>query len=89
MRLTREELLRLRDIERHLVAEEPALDRVLRGRAGRGPCLAWAKALGVVWLPIMLIGDATEQVGFAVAGIALLLVALLLALIGLTRVPAR
>ena len=85
MRLTREELLRLRDIERHLAAEEPRLDRTLRGRVGsRGPCLVWAKALGLVWLPIMLIGDATEQVGFAVAGIALLLTALTLAMVGLT-----
>lgn len=86
MVLTREELLRLREIERRLVAEEPRLDRALRGRtAGRGLCLLWAKMLGVVWLPIMLIGDATEQVGFAVGGIVLLLIALMLALIGLTQ----
>ena len=86
MRLTREELLRLREIERRLTAEEPGLDRALRGRAAsRGLCLLWAKVLGVVWLPIMLIGDATEQVGFAVAGIVLLLTALTLAMIGLTQ----
>jgi hypothetical protein len=86
MRLTREELLRLRDIERHLAAEEPALNRALRGRAGsRDPYLIWAKGLSVVWLPSMLIGDATKQAAFAVAGIALLLTALTLGLIGLTR----
>jgi len=85
MRLTREELLRLRDIERHLAAEEPALDRALRGRAARRAHLAWAKVLGVVWLPAMLIGDATTQVGFAVAGIVLLLIALFLAMIGLSQ----
>jgi hypothetical protein len=43
-----------------------------------------AKVLGFVWLPIMLIGDATEQVGFAIAGMVFLLTALTLALIGLT-----
>jgi hypothetical protein len=86
MRLTREELLRLRDIERHLAAEEPGLDRALRGRAAsRGPYLVWAKALGLVWAPMMLIGDATEQLAFAVAGIVLLLTALTLAMIGLTQ----
>ena len=85
MGLTPEELLRLRDIERQLAAEEPELDRALRGRAAsRGPYLTWAKALGVVWLPIMLIGDAIRQVTFAVAGIALLLTALTLAMIALT-----
>lgn len=68
MRLTREELLRLREIERRLAAQEPALDRALRGRAAiRGQCLLWAKVLGHLWLPIMLIGDATKQVGDAVA----------------------
>jgi Protein of unknown function (DUF3040) len=86
MRLTREELLRLRDIERHLAAEEPGLNRALRGRAARRePYLVWAKGLGVVWLPIMLIGDATKQVAFAVTGIALLLTALTLGMIGLAR----
>ncbi|HEY7049523.1 MAG TPA: DUF3040 domain-containing protein [Jatrophihabitantaceae bacterium] len=89
MRLTREELLRLRDIERHLAAEEPGLDRVLRGRAQGRAILLWAKMLGLAWLPSMLIGDATGQVGFAIAGIVLLLVALLLAMIGLTQSPAR
>ena len=84
MGLSREELRRLRDIERHLAAEEPGLDRALRGRAV-SPYLVWARALGVVWLPIMLIGDATRQVTFAVAGIVLLLTALTLALIALTR----
>lgn len=86
MRLTREEVLRLRDIERHLAAEEPELARTLRGRAGsRGPCLVWARALGLLWLPVMLLGDATEQVGYAVAGIGLLVTALTLAMVGLTR----
>jgi hypothetical protein len=86
MRLTREELLRLRDIERQLAAEEPRLDRALSGRAGgHGSCLVWAKALGVAWLPIILIGDASEQVGYAVAGIVVLLTALTLAMVGLTR----
>lgn len=86
MRLTREELLRLREIERRLAAEEPALDRVLRGRAtSRGACLLWAKVLGLAWMPMMLIGDATQQVGYAAAGIVLLLIALILALIGLTQ----
>ena len=84
MGLTREELRRLREIERHLAAEEPGLDRALRGRPV-SPYLVWARALGVVWLPIMLIGDATRQVTFAVAGIAVLLTALTLALIALTR----
>lgn len=85
MRLTSEELLRLREIERRLAAEEPGLDRALRGRSGRrGRCLVWAKVLGLVWLPLMLIGDGTEQVGFAVAGIVLLLTALTLAMVGLT-----
>lgn len=86
MRLTREELLRLRDIERRLAAEEPGLDRILRGAAAsRGPCLVWAKVLAPAWLPIMLVGDVTRQVGFAVAGIAVLLTALTLAMIGLTQ----
>lgn len=86
MRLTREELLRLRDIEQNLAAEEPGLNRALRGPgAAGGWYLAWAKALGLVWLPIMLIGDATKQVAFAVAGIALLLIALTLGMIGLTQ----
>jgi hypothetical protein len=86
MRLTREELLRLRDIERYLAAEEPGLDRALRGGAARrDPYLVWAKVLGLVWLPLMLIGDATKQVAFAVAGIALLLSALTLGLLGLSR----
>lgn len=89
MRLTREELLRLRDIERHLVAEEPALDRVLRGRADRRTIMLWAKMLGLAWLPTMLIGDATSQVGFAIAGIVMLLTALLLAMLGLTQSPTR
>jgi hypothetical protein len=84
MALTREELLRLRAIERHLAAEEPGLDRALRGRAVSRN-LVWAKALGVAWLPVMLIGDATRQVTFAMAGIALLLTALTLAMIALTR----
>ena len=48
----------------------------------------WAKALGLVWPPIMLIGDATKQVAFAAAGIALLLTALTLGMIGLTQQPA-
>jgi hypothetical protein len=86
MRLTREELLRLRDIERHLAAEEPGLNRALRGPGtGHGWYLAWAKALGFGWLPIMLIGDATKQVAFAAAGIAILLTALTLGMIGLTQ----
>ena len=86
MQLTREELLRLRDIERHLVAEEPGLDRALRGRAAnRRRYLAWAKAFGLAWAPIMLIADATGQVRLGIAGIVLLLTALTLALIGLTQ----
>lgn len=86
MRLTREELLRLRDIERHLAAEEPGLNRALRGPGtGHGWYLVWAKALGFVWLPIMLVGDATKQVAFAAAGIGLLLIALTLGMIGLTQ----
>ena len=89
MRLTHEELLRLRDIERHLAAEEPALDRVLRGRAERRTIMLWAKMLGVAWLPTMLIGDATSQVGFAIAVIVILLTALLLAMLGLTQSPTR
>ena len=55
-------------------AERPAAIRASAGRRG----------LGFVWLPITLIGDATEQVGFAIAGIVFLLTALTLALIGLT-----
>jgi hypothetical protein len=39
MRLTREEPLRLRDIEQYLAAEEPGLSDALRGpAASRDPC---------------------------------------------------
>lgn len=82
MRLTREELQRLRTIERYLALEEPELDRKLSGRSARRRCLVWAKVLGVVWFPLMLTGDATREVVFAIAGIATLLVALTLAMVG-------
>ena len=81
MRLTREEIRRLRAIERYLALEEPDLDRKLSGRSTRRSCLVWAKILGVVWFPLMLTGDATREVAFAIAGIAILLVALTLAMV--------
>jgi hypothetical protein len=81
VRLTREELQRLRTIERYLALEEPELDRKLSGRSARRSCLMWAKVLGVVWFPLMLAGDATREFAFAIAGITTLLAALTLAMI--------
>lgn len=85
MRLTREELRTLRDIERHLAAEDPGLTR----RFGKGPprrrYLRWARVLGVAWLPAMLIGDATRQGALGIAGVVLLLAALTLAMVAYTH----
>ena len=87
MGLSADELRILAEIEQNLTRESPKLDRKLHRPGHRW--LFWAKVLGLLWLPLIVTGDAIGQLGFGVAGIAVLAAALWCGLVGAVRTAGR
>lgn len=87
MGLSADEVRILAEIEQNLTHENPRLDRKLHHPGYRW--LFWAKLLGVLWLPLIVTGDAIGQIVFGVAGIVILAAALWCGLIGAARTAGR